>query len=214
MLSAPRPPTFIFIRLLALQKDCVYNIYIKKLLSESGTINEAYIALGGNIGDVVDSIKQALSLLSQPPIIQVIAISSIYRTEPVGGPEGQPDYDNAVARIGTSLSPAELLAHCLDIERQLGRERRERWGPRTIDLDLILFADCVVDEPGLTLPHPRLRERLFVLVPLNEIAPINLQLPGDEPISTVLDLALASSKTSIAEFQKKIILPKANFGTN
>ena len=193
----------------------MYNLYIKNLLRDRGTINEAYVALGGNIGNVVHSIKSALSLLSEPPIIQVIASSPIYLTSPVGGPEGQPDYYNAAVRLSTSLTPRALLERCLSVEKALGRVRGERWGPRTIDLDLILFNDEVIDEPGLTLPHPRLRERLFVLVPLCDVAPSDLCLPPDfSPLFGLLEAELTRSNLGLDEFKKKIFFDQSIFGTN
>jgi 2-amino-4-hydroxy-6-hydroxymethyldihydropteridine diphosphokinase len=98
------------------------------------------------------------------------ARSRLWRTAPVPASD-QPDYMNAVARLATALAPAALLETMLAVERELGRERRERWGPRTLDLDLLAYGDLVLDEAGLTLPHPRLAERAFVLLPLSEIAP-------------------------------------------
>ncbi len=137
----------------------------------------AYLAFGGNIGAVQDRIITAWDFLGGEPTIELLARSKMYQTEPVGGPQGQDDYINAVARVQTSLTPRFLLDVCLDVERRLGRRRVERWGPRSIDIDLILYGNEVIDEPGLTVPHPRLRERLFVLVPLADVATAELELP-------------------------------------
>jgi 3-oxoacyl-[acyl-carrier protein] reductase len=131
----------------------------------------AYVALGGNLGDRQGYLDRALQVLQDQPDITVSQVSSYYETEPVGGPPGQGDYLNAVAEIQTDVPPAELLSRLLDIERQLGRERRERFGPRTIDLDLLLYGDQELQEPGLTIPHPELHQRGFVLEPFAEIAP-------------------------------------------
>ncbi len=130
----------------------------------------ACIALGSNLGDRRAAIRAAVAAIAELHGTSIRAVSAPVETAPVG-PPGQRDYLNAAASIETTLSPRDLLDALLRIEHDLGRVRRERWGPRTIDLDLILFGDRVTDEPGLTLPHPRFRERLFVLEPLAEIEP-------------------------------------------
>lgn len=168
--------------------------------------NVAYLALGGNVGDVEAGINAALKRLRRPPIIEIEARSSIYRTEPVGGPAGQPDYLNAVVRVRSQLEPDQLLGICLGIERDLGRVRRERWGPRPIDIDLLLYGTRQVSSEGLTVPHPRMRERLFVLVPLSEIAPADLALPPDgKPLKLALKEALADQNTTLDEYRGKIV---------
>src|ERR1700732_1366024 len=131
----------------------------------------AYIALGSNLGDRRDNLDRALEALGQRADISVEKVSRYYETDPVGGPPGQGPFLNAAALIRTELPPAELLKVLLDIERSLGRVRQRRDGPRTIDLDLLLYEDTVTSDAGLTLPHPRMHERLFVLEPLAEIAP-------------------------------------------
>ncbi len=131
----------------------------------------AHIALGSNLGDRADYLQRAVQLLQEHPAITVTRMSSIYETEPVGGPPGQSDYLNAVVEIETELPPHELLGVLHAIEQQLGRVRREKDGPRTIDLDLLLYGQAVLDEEGLQVPHPRLHLRSFVLEPLAEIAP-------------------------------------------
>lgn len=129
----------------------------------------AFLALGSNLGRREATLASALGALESLGF-RTGARSSLYLTEPVGGPP-QDWYVNAVVEGETQLGPRELLAACLDAERTLGRARGVRNGPRTIDIDILFYADVVQDEPGLTLPHPRLHERRFVLVPLSEIAP-------------------------------------------
>jgi 2-amino-4-hydroxy-6-hydroxymethyldihydropteridine diphosphokinase len=132
----------------------------------------AYIALGSNLGDRASTIAAALRALDRVDGIRILRTSTLIETDPVG-PVGQGPYLNGVVCVLTTLDPRGLLDALLAIEQSLGRERatEERWGARTIDLDLVLFADTILDEPGLTVPHPRLHERRFVLQPLVEIAP-------------------------------------------
>ena len=133
----------------------------------------AYIGLGSNLGDQAATLMRAVLLLDQAPGVRVRRISQLIRTEAVGGPANQPPYFNGAAEIETTLPPEELLAALQAVEAQLGRDRaREgRWGPRTCDLDLLLMGDLVVDTPSLTVPHPRMHQRRFVLEPLASIAP-------------------------------------------
>ena len=139
---------------------------------------EAFIALGGNVGDVQSTFDQALVLLCDGHTVRLKARSSNYRTPPWGVTD-QPPYVNAAIEVATSLSPHGLLARAKECERALGRDRsrEQRWGPRTIDIDLLAYGDVVLNETDLTLPHPRLLERGFVLVPLAEIAP-DLKIGG------------------------------------
>ena len=130
----------------------------------------AFLGLGGNIGDPAATMAAALRAIDADPACSVVAVSSLYRTPPWGKTD-QPDFLNAAASISTALSPRELLSLCLEKERLLKRVRNERWGPRTIDIDILLYGDSAIDEDGLAIPHPRLAERAFVLVPLREIAP-------------------------------------------
>lgn len=115
----------------------------------------------------------------------LVAVSSLWETAPIGGPP-QDDYLNAVAVINTVLGPRPLLDHFLDIERSMGRERRERWGPRLIDLDILLYSDAVIDAPGLRVPHPRMTERRFVLAPLAEVWP-GAEIPGHGRVENLLE---------------------------
>lgn len=128
------------------------------------------LGLGGNIGDVGAAFAAALARLAEAPGVQFGAASSVYRTPPWGKLD-QPDFLNMAALVETTLTPRALLALCLEIERGLGRERRERWGPRLIDIDVLTYGDATIDEPDLKVPHPRLIERAFALAPLAEIAP-------------------------------------------
>jgi 2-amino-4-hydroxy-6-hydroxymethyldihydropteridine diphosphokinase len=129
----------------------------------------AYIGLGSNLGHSVDSLKRALELINSLGKTKVNKVSSLYVTEPVGY-ENQPWFYNCVAEIETELHPVELLSQLQQIENLLGRVRDIRWGPRTIDLDIILFNGFESNTEELTVPHPRMEERAFVLVPLDEIA--------------------------------------------
>jgi len=129
----------------------------------------AYVGLGSNLGDRAAYLLLGLSALSRLPETRLLRLSPVYETDPVGPP--QPPYLNMVAELETELSPKGLLAEMLRIEKALGRERRERWGPRTLDLDLLLYGDLVLEEAGLSVPHPRLHERAFVLVPLLDLLP-------------------------------------------
>ncbi len=136
----------------------------------------AYLGLGGNIGRPAEAMSAALGALNRNTEVKVEQVSSLYRTPP-WGKEDQPDFLNAVAAVRTQLSPRALLDLCLDTERALKRERRERWGPRLIDIDILLFGTQNFAEDDLHIPHPRMLDRAFVLVPLAEIAP-GLSLDG------------------------------------
>ncbi|QQE67091.1 2-amino-4-hydroxy-6-hydroxymethyldihydropteridine diphosphokinase [Leptolyngbya sp. BL0902] len=150
------------------------------------------VALGSNLGESQRILAAALQQLGSLTETTVTARSSLYKTAPVGPP--QPDYLNACALIETHLSAQDLMAALLAIEADFGRIRQERWGPRILDLDLILYADQVINEPDLQLPHPRFRERAFVLVPLAEIAPHWV-----DPVTgrTILDLCSALDRNGV-----------------
>lgn len=139
-------------------------------------MNTAYIALGANIGDPVATVRAAFAALAGLPASRVLRASSLYRTAPVGL-RHQPDFINAVAALGTTLEPEPLLDALLAIEANFGRRRQARNGPRTLDLDLLLYGQRSVVSPRLLLPHPRLHLRAFVLYPLAHLAP-DLALPG------------------------------------
>lgn len=127
------------------------------------------VALGSNLGDSHAILEAALKTLAHTPGIMLQAQSSVYQTVAVGPP--QPDYLNVCALFSTRLDPAAFLETLLNTEAQFGRVRRERWGPRLLDLDLLLFDDVILDQPNLQIPHPRMTERAFVLVPLHDIIP-------------------------------------------
>jgi 2-amino-4-hydroxy-6-hydroxymethyldihydropteridine diphosphokinase len=150
----------------------------------------AYIGLGANLGDREENLRAALERLR---VLGPIRVSSFRETEPVGVTD-QPPFLNAVAELETDLAPRELLARLLEIERELGRERaaETRWGPRPIDLDLLVYEHETVEEPGLTVPHPRLAERRFALEPLHELAP-DLALPDGRRIKDLLTSQVESS---------------------
>jgi 2-amino-4-hydroxy-6-hydroxymethyldihydropteridine diphosphokinase len=139
-------------------------------------VNTAYIGLGSNLGDRRRHLAEAVRRLHAGPALQVVNVSSVYESSPAGV-AAQPDFLNLVVQLATAHGPHELLAECLRIETGLGRVRRERWGPRTIDIDLLLYGGVCIDDATLTVPHPRMRERSFVLAPLAEIAPA-LRLDG------------------------------------
>lgn len=133
---------------------------------------DAYIGLGSNLDNPIDHVMSASREISAVDAIEQIAISPLYRSSPVG-PQDQPDYVNAVMHIKTCLQPMDLLRACQNIENNHGRERLVRWGARTLDLDILLYDDRTIDLPGLSVPHPELANRAFVLYPLADIAPPN-----------------------------------------
>ena len=137
----------------------------------------AWIGIGSNMGDRLDYVRRALGLMDALPDTELVAASSIYDTVPVGA-TGQPRFLNAVAELSTGIEPLELLRKLLAMEEECGRIRMGVWGPRTLDLDLLLYDDVEMETPELTLPHPRARGRAFVLLPLAELAP-DLRFPGD-----------------------------------
>jgi 2-amino-4-hydroxy-6-hydroxymethyldihydropteridine diphosphokinase len=148
------------------------------------------IALGSNLGNCLEILEAALVTLDETPGISLVARSSWYVTTPVGPP--QPDYLNGCALLETDLTPAVLMQTLLQIEAKFGRVRRERWGARILDLDLLLFDHVTLETPELTIPHPRMNDRAFVLVPLAEIAPTSI-----EPI-TGLSIAALVARLDIA----------------
>jgi 2-amino-4-hydroxy-6-hydroxymethyldihydropteridine diphosphokinase len=134
------------------------------------TCARAYLALGSNLGDRAAHLQQAIDQLARRDDIEVVAVSGVYATDPVGGPE-QGEYLNAVVAVDTTLAPHPLLHVAQAIEQAASRERSVRWGPRTLDVDLLLHDDSTIDDAELTVPHPRMWERDFVLVPLRDVAP-------------------------------------------
>lgn len=144
----------------------------------------AYVGLGSNLEQPERQVRQALAALAGIPGTRLAAHSRLYRTPPWGDTE-QPSFVNAVAALDTSLSPHTLLQQLQAIEAAAGRARERRWGPRILDLDLLLHGDSVLDESGLSLPHPQIAQRAFVLVPLAELAP-GLQVPGQGRVADLL----------------------------
>ena len=130
----------------------------------------AFVSAGANLGEPVRQLRQAFDALRQSPGIKFLGTSSFYRTQPVG-PVEQPPFINAVFSLECEMRPQELLALLLKVERNMGRVRKERWGPRVIDLDLLFCGEEIINAPGLEVPHPRLSERRFVLAPLAELGP-------------------------------------------
>jgi len=148
-------------------------------------MNTSFIGFGANLGDTHANVARALELLAAHPHLDVVAVSTLRDTDPVGYLD-QPRFLNGAARVEAELAPRALLDVLLDLERRLGRVRDgPRFGPRTLDLDLLVYGDLVLDEPGLTVPHPRLHERRFVLEPLAEIAP-GLLIPGRGRVEDLL----------------------------
>ena len=136
----------------------------------------AFLGLGSNLGDRWATLRAAVAALPD-----VVAVSPVYETEPVGGPPGQPPYLNLVVELDTDRTPRDLLEEAHRLEAAAGRVRTDRWGPRTLDVDVLLVGDLVVDEPDLVVPHPRMAERAFVLAPLADLAPDLVPPGGDDP---------------------------------
>ena len=147
-------------------------------------MTRAYVGLGANLGPREVTLLRAVDLLAAADRVEVVAVSQLRETEPFGVAD-QPGYLNGAVALDTALSPRGLLDVLLGVERELGRVREERWGPRTVDLDLLVYGDEVVDEPGLRVPHPRLHERRFALEPLAELEP-ELVVPGLGRVSEAL----------------------------
>lgn len=146
------------------------------------TTVRAFLGLGSNIGDRRAILREAVAAIPE-----LVAVSPVYETEPVGGPE-QDAYYNVVVELVTTRSPHELLELCRELEQTAGRVRRIRWGPRTLDVDVLLVGDQVVDEEELTVPHPRMTERNFVMAPLLDLAP-ELDLRGYDPETAIGEVA-------------------------
>ena len=157
----------------------------------------AFVALGGNLGDVENTLSEAILAIDALPQTSVRAQSAFYRTTAWGRTD-QPDFINAVVAVNTRLAPRILLEKLLETEEKFGRVRSEgeKWGPRELDLDLLVYGDETLDEPGLHLPHPHLHERAFVLVPLAEIAPA-LEIPGCGRVDALLAAVDASGVVAL-----------------
>lgn len=156
-----------------------------------------FIAMGGNLGDVRTAFIRAREILNELAQSHVTDSSLLYRTAPIG-PADQPDYLNAVIRVQSSLLPPSLLETLQDIEQHLGRRRRERWGPRTLDLDIIACDDLIMDTPALTIPHAKMHERMFVLRPLCDIAPDWHHPRLGKSAKALMDVLLARGEAPLA----------------
>lgn len=139
-------------------------------------MTDVWLGLGSNMGDRLASLKFSVQSLRRSKDTSLVSVSSVYETEPVGFCN-QAWFYNAVVHVRTQVSPEALLAVCMDIEQQAGRVRLVRWGPRSLDLDILVFGTQIIDQPNLVIPHPRLAERLFVLAPLSELNP-DLHIPS------------------------------------
>ncbi len=137
----------------------------------------AYLGLGSNLGDRLANLQLALDALAAAPGVEVVAVSPVYETDPVGGPV-QDDFLNAVVGIDTELAPRAVLELAMAVEQAARRVRTQRWGPRTLDVDVLTYGEAVIAEPDLEVPHPRMHERAFVLAPLHDVAP---ELAPDAP---------------------------------
>lgn len=158
----------------------------------------AYIGLGSNLADPIAQVRRALQELAGLPDTRCLSQSGLYRSQPLG-PANQPDYINAVAVMETRLGPRDLLTHLQALEAAHGRVRgAQRWGPRTLDLDLLIYDELCMNEPSLTLPHPGIPERSFVLYPLLEVAP-GLRLPRGEAVA---DLARRCSAAGLVRLDE------------
>ncbi|MFC8363688.1 2-amino-4-hydroxy-6-hydroxymethyldihydropteridine diphosphokinase [Streptomyces griseorubiginosus] len=147
----------------------------------------AVISLGSNLGNRLETLQGAVDALEDTPGVRVKSVSPVYETEPWGvAADSQPSYFNAVVVLKTTLPPASLLERAHAVEEAFHRVRDERWGPRTLDVDIVAYADVVSDDPVLTLPHPRAHERAFVLAPWHDVEP-EAQLPGRGPVAALLD---------------------------
>jgi 2-amino-4-hydroxy-6-hydroxymethyldihydropteridine diphosphokinase len=162
-------------------------------------MTRAFVGLGSNLGERERFIRQAVEEMARMPRTQLVRVSSLYDTEPVGD-QDQPSFLNAVAVLDTELKPRELLWNLQLIEKRLGRVRARRWGPRTIDLDILLYGEMVIEQEDLVIPHPELENRAFVIIPLYELDP-ELRLPGSGQM--VKDLMKTPRKRGSVRYKGK-----------
>jgi 2-amino-4-hydroxy-6-hydroxymethyldihydropteridine diphosphokinase len=153
------------------------------------------LGLGSNLGDREQQLQQALKRLTELADVRVAAVSNIYETKPVGDTD-QPDFLNMAAMVETTLTPIELLKRCLSVETDMGRVRTRRWGPRIIDVDLLVYNDITLETPELRLPHPEIVNRSFVLIPLNDIAP-ELHLSNGRSVGELAGACLAREQNDV-----------------
>lgn len=161
-------------------------------------MNTVFIGLGSNLDEPLFQLKKSINNLKQLEAIDVVNVSSFYRSDPMG-PQDQPDYINAVAELSTSLSAEQLLDVLQEIENNQGRIRKQRWGARTLDLDILLFSDKVINSERLTVPHKGISERNFVLYPLNDLVDEDFEIPN---LGKLGDLLSACSMTGITQLAK------------
>ncbi|MEV7193873.1 2-amino-4-hydroxy-6-hydroxymethyldihydropteridine diphosphokinase [Streptomyces sp. NPDC093510] len=164
----------------------------------------AVISLGSNLGNRLETLQGAVDALEDTPGLRVKAVSPVYETEPWGvDPGTQPSYFNAVVVVKTTLPPASLLERAQAVEEAFHRVRDERWGPRTIDVDIVAYADVVSDDPALTLPHPRAHERAFVLAPWHDVEP-EARLTGRGPVAQLLDAVTRDGVAPRADLELRL----------
>ena len=164
----------------------------------------AVVSLGANLGNRLETLQGAVDALEDTPGIRVKAVSPVYETEPWGvEPGSQPSYFNAVVVLKTTLPPSSLLERAHAVEEAFDRVRDERWGPRTLDVDIVAYADLHSDDPHLTLPHPRAHERAFVLAPWLDVDPA-AELPGRGPVAELLDAVSRDGVTPRADLELRL----------
>ncbi|MET8495429.1 2-amino-4-hydroxy-6-hydroxymethyldihydropteridine diphosphokinase [Streptomyces cellulosae] len=164
----------------------------------------AVVSLGANLGNRLETLQGAVDALEDTPGIRVKAVSPVYETEPWGvEPDSQPSYFNAVVVLKTTLPPSSLLERAHAVEEAFDRVRDERWGPRTLDVDIVAYADLHSDDPNLTLPHPRAHERAFVLAPWLDVDPA-AELPGRGPVAELLDAVTRDGVTPRADLELRL----------
>ncbi|MFE5597646.1 2-amino-4-hydroxy-6-hydroxymethyldihydropteridine diphosphokinase [Streptomyces coelicoflavus] len=164
----------------------------------------AVIALGANLGNRLETLQGAIDALEDTPGVRVKGVSPVYETEPWGvAPDSQPSYFNAVVIVKTTLPPDSLLERAHAVEEAFHRVRDERWGPRTLDVDIVAYAEVVSDDPRLTLPHPRAHERAFVLAPWLDVDP-EAALPGQGPVADLLDAVTRDGVAPRADLELRL----------
>jgi 2-amino-4-hydroxy-6-hydroxymethyldihydropteridine diphosphokinase len=173
------------------------------LTGELRPIRRVALGLGSNLGDRLEYLQAAVDTLTETPDIVPIAVSPVYETAPIGGPEGQPAFLNAVLTLDTMLAARTLVERALAVEDAYGRSRAERWGPRTLDVDVLAVGSEVIDEPDLKVPHPLIAERGFVVHPWADIDP-DFEVPG---LGRVVDLARTVSMDGVSKTDDYLLLP-------